>query len=71
MNIHQVLEYAKQLNVSERALVAHCLISSLETQQDQGVEQAWAELADKRFQQLVTGEVKAVSWDDIKKEILG
>jgi len=71
MNINQVLENAKQLTVSERALVAHCLISSLETRQDEGVEQAWSELAELRFQELVSGKVKAVSWDDIKKEVKG
>jgi putative addiction module component (TIGR02574 family) len=71
MNITQVLEDAKQLNVNERALVAHCLISSLETKQDEGVEQAWAELAERRFQELVSGKVEAVSWGDIKKEVKG
>lgn len=71
MNINQVLENAKQLNVNERALVAHCLISSLETRQDEGVERAWAELAELRFQDLVSGKVKSVSWDDIKKEVKG
>ncbi len=71
MNINQVLENAKQLNVNERALVAHCLISSLETRQDQGVDQAWMELAELRFQELVSGKVESVSWDDIKKEVKG
>ncbi|MGZ4969033.1 MAG: addiction module protein [Methylobacter sp.] len=71
MNINQVLENAKQLNVNERALVAHCLISSLETKQDEGVDQAWAELAESRFQELVSGKVESVSWDEIKKEVKG
>ncbi len=71
MNINQVLENAKQLNINERALVAHCLISSLETRQDEGVEQAWAELAELRYQELVSGKVESVSWDDIKKDIKG
>lgn len=71
MNINQVLENAKQLNVNERALVAHCLISSLESRQDEGVDQAWAELAELRYQELVSGKVKSVSWDDIKKEVKG
>lgn len=71
MNITQVLETVKQLNINERALVARCLISSLETKQDEGVEQEWAELAELRFQELVSGKVEAVSWGDIKKEIKG
>lgn len=71
MNINQVLENAKQLNVNERALVAHCLISSLETKQDEGVDQAWVELAENRLQELVSGKVESVSWDEIKKEVKG
>ncbi|MCX7092929.1 MAG: addiction module protein [Methylobacter sp.] len=71
MNINQVLEKAKQLNVNERALVAHCLISSLETKHDEGVEQSWAELAELRYQELVSGKVASVSWDDIKKKVKG
>ncbi|MGZ8158467.1 MAG: addiction module protein [Methylobacter sp.] len=71
MNINQVLENAKRLNVNERALVAHCLISSLETSQDEGVEQAWVELAEKRYQELASGKAESVSWDDIKKEVKG
>ncbi len=71
MNINQVLEKAKQLNVNDRALVAHCLISSLETQQDEGVEQAWSEIAEKRYQDLVSGKIEPVSWSDIKKKIKG
>lgn len=60
MNINQVLENAKHLNINERALVAHCLISSLETRQDEGVEQAWAELAELRYQELLSGKVESV-----------
>lgn len=71
MNINQVIENAKQLNVNDRALVAHCLIASLETRQDEGVEQAWAELAELRYQELVSGKVESVSWDDIKKAVKG
>lgn len=71
MNMSQVLEKAKQLNVNERALVAHCLISSLETKHDEGVEQSWAELAELRYQELVSGKVASVSWDDIKKKVKG
>jgi len=70
MTFNQVIESAKDLNPQERALLAHCLISSLETQQENNAEDAWAEVAEKRYQELVSGKVEAVSWDDIKKEVL-
>lgn len=68
---NKVIEEVKHLNAQERALVAHCLISSLETKQDDGVDMAWAELAEKRYDELLTGKVKSVSWKRIIKEVKG
>lgn len=67
----QVIEEIKDLTAQERALVAHCLISSLENKYDEGVDEAWAELAEKRYKELDTGAVKGVTWEDLKKEIKG
>jgi len=69
MNVQQAIESTKCLNAKEKATLAHCLISSLETKPDEGVEQAWGELAEKRFSDLITGKVKPVSWNNLKKEI--
>ena len=71
MSIKQVIEKTRHLNPKERALVAHCLISSLETRQDEGVDQAWADLAEKRYEELISGKVEPVSWEDIKKDVKG
>jgi hypothetical protein len=71
MSIKQVIDKTKNLSLRERALVAHCLISSLETKQDEGVDQAWAELAEKRYEELVSGKVEPVSWENIKKDVKG
>jgi len=67
----QVIEDIKKLSAQERALVAHCLISSLENVQDDGVEEAWAELAAKRFKELESGAVQGITWDEVKKGIKG
>ena len=71
MDVRQVIENAKYLNAKEKAMVAHCLISSLETRQDEGVDQAWGELAQKRLAELVSGDVESVSWEEIKKKVKG
>ena len=71
MDVKQVIESAKYLTAKEKAMVAHCLIASLETKQDEEVDQAWVELAQKRFAELISGEVESVSWDKIKKEVQG
>ncbi|MCF6299290.1 MAG: addiction module protein [Thiomicrorhabdus sp.] len=67
----QVIENIKALSSDEKALIAHCLISSLETKQDDNVEEAWAELAELRFSELTSGAVQGVSWESIKKNIKG
>lgn len=71
MDVQQIIKSAKTLNAKEKAMVAHSLIASLETRQDEGVDQAWDELAHKRFTELATGEVVPVSWEDIKKKVTG
>lgn len=67
----QLIENIKELSPGERALLAHCLISSLESEQDVGVDEAWKALAEKRALELETGAVKGVSWEEIKNEVKG
>lgn len=69
MSIKQILENAKNLTNNEKAMLAHCLISSLDSVQEDGVEEAWGTLAENRFKELDSGEVSSVSWDQIKSEI--
>ncbi len=67
----QMIKNMSDLTSDEKALVAHCLISSLDTKQDSSVDKAWLDLAETRYKELDSGLVKAVSWQDIKKEIVG
>ena len=67
----QILENVKQLNPKERALIAHVIISSLDTVIDEEVDMAWGELAEKRLNDLQNGNVKPVTWEEIKKGIKG
>jgi len=71
MNINQVMENAKELSAKDKALVAHCLIASLESRQDTGVDEAWGELAARRFDEMVAGRVDAASWAEIKSAAKG
>ena len=65
----QVIENIENLSSDEKALVAHCLISSLEVKNDDSVDQAWGEIAHQRFSELESGTVKGVSWNEIKDTI--
>lgn len=67
----QVIENIRALSADERALVAHCLISSLESKQDEGVDEAWAELAEKRYLELESGAVNGLSWEEVRNKVKG
>lgn len=67
----QIIESIKELSADEKALVAHCLITSLETKQDDGTDDAWAELVEKRYLELESGSVSGKSWQQIKNEVTG
>ena len=68
--LKQVIENIEDLTSDEKALVAHCLISSLEIETDESVDSAWLELAEQRFSDLESGKVKGVFWDKIKFEVI-
>ena len=67
----QVIENIKDLSHGERALIAHCLISSLESDPDEDVDKAWVALSEKRLLELESGVIKGVPWEDIKNEVKG
>ena len=69
MSIKQALESTKDLSSTEKAMLAHCLISSLDTVEDLCVEEAWGVVAEKRFKELKSGSVEGMSWDELKKDI--
>ena len=71
MNLRQAIETTKSLNSNDKALLAHCLISSLDSTQDEHIDNAWSELAENRYTELVSGTVEASSWESIKKSVRG
>ncbi len=69
--LNKAIQDIQELTPSEKGFVAQYLISSLDSAQDTDAQNEWADLALKRFESLENGEVKAVSWDSIKNQILG
>lgn len=64
-----VLDNIEQLTPSEKALAAHCLLSSLEGEPSDDVETAWLALVEERSHALLSGDVKSVSWEEVKAQI--
>ena len=69
VKLEKLIEEAKALSANDRALLALCLISSLDKTRDDNVDTAWASLAEQRLIELESGEAQGVSWDDIKSKL--
>jgi hypothetical protein len=67
----QAIETITGLSQDEKALIAHCLISSLERAPEDGVETAWVALAEDRYAELQSGSVKVSTWQEIKSTVKG
>jgi len=66
----KILEEALGLPPDERADVAATLLDSLDEEQDEAVEQAWAEEIQRRIQEIESGAVKTIPWSEARRRIL-
>lgn len=65
--LETALNQALALSPSQRAVLARILISSIDAPPENGVEDAWLDLARTRLAELDSGAVTPVSWESIKK----
>ncbi len=68
MKTKDLIAEAVSLPVEERALVVDSLLRSLNTPEPE-IDTKWAAIAKHRLQQLRTGEMAAVSADEVFKKI--
>ncbi|MGZ4970627.1 MAG: addiction module protein [Methylobacter sp.] len=68
MKTKDLIAEAVSLPVEERALVVDSLLRSLNTPESE-IDTKWAAVAKHRLQQLRTGEIAAVSADEVFKKI--
>ena len=69
--LNQIIRDALELSDSERATLAGLLIESLEVAQDvdPDVEAAWAAEAERRWQEIESGAVKTISWEEVRAKL--
>lgn len=65
--MNEVLAAALSLSTSERGLVAGRLIESL----DEDVDEAWEEEIGRRLEQIDSGKVALIPWDEARRVIRG
>ena len=70
--LNQVIHDALKLSDSERATLVGLLIESLEATEteDPEVEAAWASEAERRWQEIESGQVKTIPWEEVRADLL-
>ena len=65
----EVLQSALELPLQERARIAEKLISSLDTEFDEGVERAWQTEIQRRLGEIDRGEVVCIPWEEVRDRL--
>ena len=65
----KILEEALELPDSARADLAAALLESLDQDVDEDVEAAWSEEIARRIQEVESGAVKPIPWEEARKMI--
>ena len=66
----ELFRRASDLPDSDRATLAGLLIESLESERETGVEAAWLGEIEQRLQELDSGAVKTVPWEQVRAKLL-
>ena len=64
----ELLKKALALPDKERADLAGSLIESLDAAVDENAEAAWQEEIARRLEEVRSGKVKTISWDDVQRK---
>jgi putative addiction module component (TIGR02574 family) len=65
---HELLQEALALPEDERAELAGSVIASLDSTVDQDVDAAWQQEIVRRLQEVQSGEVKTISWEEASRK---
>ena len=64
----ELLKHALTLSEKERADLASILIDSLDPAVDPDAEKAWQEEISRRLEDVESGRVKTISWDEVRRK---
>jgi len=68
MEAGELLKHALTLPDRERAELASSLIDSLDPTVDADAEMAWQEEIARRLEEVESGRVKTVPWDEVRRK---
>lgn len=67
----ELYQKALDLEQKERAALAVRLIESLDREVEEGVEAAWLAEVERRMEELDSGKVQSIPWDEVRARLLG
>ncbi|NKC12733.1 MAG: addiction module component, family protein [Gammaproteobacteria bacterium] len=70
-SVAELFDEAAELAELERATLAGLLLESLEKEADQDVEAAWEKEISRRINDIESGRVALLPWEDVKARLLG
>jgi putative addiction module component (TIGR02574 family) len=65
----ELFEEAMRLAPEERATLMRLLIDTLDSESDEGVEDAWRVEIERRMAELDAGAVQAVPWEELRARL--
>ena len=68
-DLKQLFRDAFELPEGERATLAGLLIESLEPPPDPDVEEAWAREAERRWNEIQSGAVRTIPWEEVRAKL--
>ena len=65
----ELFEEAMRLDPEERATLMRLLVESLDTESEEGVEDAWRLEIERRMAELDSGSVQTIPWEELKARL--
>jgi putative addiction module component (TIGR02574 family) len=65
----ELFEEAMRLDPKERAALMRLLVDNLHAESEEGAEEAWRAEIERRIAELDSGQVQAVSWEELRARL--
>ena len=68
--MNRVIDDIQILSQEEKSSLMKLLIASIDDTHDNNSDEQWANLANKRYEEINLGQVETVNWNQIKQQVL-
>ena len=65
----ELFEEAMRLDPKERATLMRLLVDNLDAESEEGAEEAWRAEIERRIEELDSGQVQAVPWEELRARL--